>query len=520
MASFPSSLLCAALLGGARAANPVGGKTPADYVPGMADPHMHFFDGQFLMFATHDFSVNNTGFKMTDWWVWSSPDAVTWAKESVITPKVSLKWDKEADECWAVDAAFVDGTYYFYVSVGPEQIAVMTAPSPKGPWADPLGQPLLSKSFGRSLNPPATFRDPAVFEDPDTKEHFLIAGVFDYYITKLSPDMVSFAEAPKLVNFTNDVYGPCGAGKTDDKAFLHKNGDTFYLSWGCFYATGPTVYGPYTMQGSVIDKDKIADEFQCDGQAHQCGNEGLAAPRNSKSAQARAAALAEYDKQGPQPWYLTEDYTDRHGSFLKHGNQWYYSSNDRSHSQAFGGREGYFRNTVLCYIHFRADGTMEPCTIDATGVGQYDGGAGKAIEAENFFELTGSNARKVDLAGPEAAVSGGSFIGFAVGAGDGTMLRYPHVAGAASAKTMTLRVVALSPSASTVEVRANTASGPVLATCEVPAAASLAFQDIACAVMVPEGEDEMDVIMSVRGEASGELLQLDSFWFEEGDLIV
>ena len=38
--------------------------------------------------------------------------------------------------------------------------------------------------------------------------------------------MVSLAERPRKVNFTNHVYGPCGDGKTDDKPFLHKEGAT------------------------------------------------------------------------------------------------------------------------------------------------------------------------------------------------------------------------------------------------------------------------------------------------------
>ncbi len=47
----------------ARAANPV--------VPnvGMADPHVHFWDGMFYMYATSDYSANNTGFLMKQWWV-------------------------------------------------------------------------------------------------------------------------------------------------------------------------------------------------------------------------------------------------------------------------------------------------------------------------------------------------------------------------------------------------------------------------------------------------------------------
>ena len=90
---------------------------------------------------------------------------------------------------------------------------------------------------------------------------------------------------------------------------------------------------------------------------------------------------------GPRAWYLGEDYTDRHGSFLQHGGQWYYASNDRSHSGDVG-NPGVFRDTVMCYIHFRANGTMEPCVIDGTGVGTYNAAGRAVIEAENFFRLT------------------------------------------------------------------------------------------------------------------------------------
>ena len=287
--------------GTALAANPIGGSTPAEYVPGMADPNLHYFDGKFTMWATHDFSVNNTGFLMRDWWIWSSPDLVKWMKESIVVPTV-MTWDKVDNECWATDAAWVNNTYFFYVSAGPGEVGVMSAPSLKGPWKDPLGKPLLSTAFGKSLRPPATFRDPCVFQDPDTNDFFIIAGVFTYYVTKLSSDMISLAEAPRLVNFTTPTYGPCGAGQTDDKPFLHKNGDIFYLSWGCFYATSKSVYGPYAMQGAAIDKAMIAPDFQCDGQPHQCGKastEQQLATTGTESARARAEALAPYNTRGP-----------------------------------------------------------------------------------------------------------------------------------------------------------------------------------------------------------------------------
>merc|ERR1712176_1495813 len=145
-----------------------------------------------------------------------------------------------------------------------------------------------------------------------------------------------------------------------------------YLSWGCFYATSTNIYGPYETKGAVIDTAKIAPAFR----------------RNNSEPQPVPV--------GPSTnWFKGEDYTDRHGSFLKHGKQWYYASNDRSHSGDIG-HEGSFRDTVMCYIHFRADGTMEPCVVDGVGVGTYDVSEGRVVEAENFFELTGLG-EKVDL---------------------------------------------------------------------------------------------------------------------------
>lgn len=71
----------------------------------------------------------------------------------------------------ATDAAFVNDTYYFYLSVGPGTIGVVTADHYTGPWTDPLGKPLLD----HTSEPGATFRDPCVFEEDDGS-HYIIAG--------------------------------------------------------------------------------------------------------------------------------------------------------------------------------------------------------------------------------------------------------------------------------------------------------------------------------------------------------
>jgi hypothetical protein len=569
----------------------------------------------------------------------------------------------------------------------------MVADSVKGPWSDPIGKPLMSPALGAAQHPPTTFRDPCVFNEPGTDDYYIIAGVFEYYVTKLGADMVSLAESPRHVTFTNRVYGPCGDGKTDDKPFMHKYGDTYYLSWGCFYSTSKSVYGPFTMRGSVIDTAKIAPDFQCDGQPHQCG---LAAVVNEKSTapqRARAEALAHYDQPavsipregesimlvkcsdvsaaatgwtqrlgsprwgssepfqisltanqslcieahapmhkggsgehltlqrcdkhassssissssraeargklqlfsrnittsgdditgpvaGPQhcpcwnvnvdnpghpvepnaavpyvncetcvdgahfntnqrftfpaaggagqiqawngfapgycvaatpppakPWFLRQDYTDRHGSFLSHLGQWYYFSNDESHSGDVG-HEGAFRDTVGCYIHFRANGTMESCEINALGVNSHDL-ALSAIEAENFFSLSGGS--KLDL------LHAGGGDGFAVGGGDGTVVKYPHVAGLGLGSEK-LKLRAASVDGAIVKAFANTiANAGLLARCEVPPTGGLAvYMEIACtwssAVATVVGEVELVLVVVGSAASEDEAVRIDRIW--------
>lgn len=61
---------------------------------------------------------------------------------------------------------------------------------------------------GPSLNPPTTSRDPCVFADSDG-EQYIIFGVFEYYIARLSTDMIALAEEPRHIDVRNAL-GPYG----------------------------------------------------------------------------------------------------------------------------------------------------------------------------------------------------------------------------------------------------------------------------------------------------------------------
>ena len=190
-------ILCSVLV---MAGNPV--------VPnvGMADPHVRVFNSRFYMYATHDFSSNNTGFRMDNWWVWSSADMVNWTLESVLPPQQTPAPPSVWEECWATDGAESNGKYYFYLSIGSDQVAVMRGDSPVGPWEDPLGHPLLNRSLGASLRPPTTIRDPGILADDDGT-HYIVFGTMEYYIARLGADMISIAEAPHHIEIVNAL-GP------------------------------------------------------------------------------------------------------------------------------------------------------------------------------------------------------------------------------------------------------------------------------------------------------------------------
>ena len=156
---------------------------------GLNDPHIHIFNDTAYVYASHDKSADNKEFIMEDWWIWSSHDLVNWTKKSVLKPEDTYI-GKDFSRCWATDVGFKNGKYYWYFSEGNQQTGVVEGDSPIGPWVEPLGKPLLTSNLT-----PTDEYDMAIFED--NGEHYIIFGVWDYYIAKLNDDMVSLAETPK-----------------------------------------------------------------------------------------------------------------------------------------------------------------------------------------------------------------------------------------------------------------------------------------------------------------------------------
>ena len=407
---------------------------------GATDPKVRIYGDKAYLYATHDASPTARKFLMNDWWTWSSDDLVHWKYESTLKPEQTY-WGKPWNECWATDAISSNGKFYFYFSRGNQELGVVEGDSPVGPWTDPIHKPLVAAGSVATAA-----RDPAILQEADGTT-YITFGCWDYYIARLNPDMVSLAETPRLLRLDRKM-GPYGPGKTDDKSFLHQYHGKYYLSWGCFYAMADNVYGPYTYKGCIITKERTAPEFQ----------KGLV--------------------------------FDRHGSFFELHHQWYFACND----QSWPGTSPHYRDSIISYVHYHDDGTIDPICIDRVGVGQYDGT--QRIEAENYFNAEGATQRECPAGGFELR-----------GLHNGSFAEYPNVMNLPADATVSFRYSSAGSAPATIEVHDGSMNGPLLGTCQLPGTGGWAkYQTIAAHLHNEAGTRTLYLV--VHG-GPGELLRLD-----------
>ncbi|MBK0383701.1 family 43 glycosylhydrolase [Pedobacter sp. SD-b] len=418
---------------------------------GLNDPHIHIFNDTAFVYASHDKSIHNTGFVMENWWIWSSPDLVTWTKRSILDPAqtyIGIPFTS----CWATDVGYKNGKYYWYFSEKNQQTGVVVGNTPTGPWKDPLGKPLLKSDLTSTDE-----YDIAIFEDQGS--HYIIFGVWDYYIAKLNDDMISLAEKPRklLINNPHGPYNLDGKNKempTDDKPFVHKHNGKFYLSWGVFYAVADNIYGPYHYKGAIMNETSFAKG---------------------------------YDK----PTWPNGFLQGRHGSFFEWHNQTYFAYCDISQT---GNR--WFRDTFISYLNYKDNGEMAVIRVDGVGVGQYDSNA-PLIEAEDYFISSGIQKKENK--------NGGFVLGEI---NDGDYVIYANVKNLADKNEIIFNYVRAKKNI-TIEIRRNTPNGELLGVCDT--IGLLETQTNVVAKLPFLGESE-SICLVFRGKGI-DLLQLDSFSF-------
>ena len=215
-----------------------------------ADPSAHVFHDTLWVYPSHD-KADACRFDMEDYHVYSTTDMEHWLDHGVIfSPFTQTTWAKEA--AWAPDCVERDGKYYLYYPTDKKHIGVAVSDRPDGPFADPLGHPLLS------IDSPGVvcdrdFIDPCVFIDDDGQAYMYV-GQNTPCCIKLNPDMISYDGEVHLLEGVEEFF---------EAIWMHKYNGVYYLSYsdGPFhgheprisYCTADNPLGPFTYRGVVLD---------------------------------------------------------------------------------------------------------------------------------------------------------------------------------------------------------------------------------------------------------------------------
>jgi arabinoxylan arabinofuranohydrolase len=210
-----------------------------------ADPAPMVFDDTVYLLTSHD-DDDATGFTMYNYLLYSTADMANWTDHGIVAgdtdPNKTWAWSGSGN-AWAPQAIARNNKVYLYAPVPYNNdwgIAVAVADRPEGPYADPIGKPVVTGSY-----------DPTVFIDDDGQAYLYWGGNGPSYGVKLNSDMVS----------TNgDIQTFSGIPTYTEGPWLWKENSHYYLAFashccpeGIGYAMSDSPMGPWTFKADIMD---------------------------------------------------------------------------------------------------------------------------------------------------------------------------------------------------------------------------------------------------------------------------
>jgi beta-xylosidase len=255
------TLLMTALLGPAGIAPTADKKTintaKNPILPNGADPHAVVVGDTVWIYPT--FGLN----REQAFYAFTSKNLLKWERRGPILRFADVKWinadGNRRHFAWAPCMIAHDGKYYFYYSVGdqnvtPSRIGVAVGDTPAGPFKD-SGKPLINdgaKNVFEAI-------DPMVFTDLKDGKSYLYAGGSNgakLRVWELGADMTSLA---REVNVSTPP-------QFTEGAFMHERDGKYYLSYShggwqdasysVHYAMGDSPAGPFEYKGAILTSDK------------------------------------------------------------------------------------------------------------------------------------------------------------------------------------------------------------------------------------------------------------------------
>jgi hypothetical protein len=406
-----------------------------------ADPTARVFEGKIYLYPSHDIlppAGRRGGFIMEDYHSYSSEDLMDWTDHGVIVNQTNVAWVTPNFGMWAPDCVFKNGKYYFYFPAnskdtstrrqGVQRVGVAVAERPFGPYTP-------ETNYIPNI-PPSI--DPCVLLDPKDGSAYLFYAMNAIFVAKLKDNMLEMATEPMLItNLPTKglVEGPF-AFERNGRYYLtipHDVGGGEALE----YAMADNPLGPYTMKGTIMDKN-------------------------------------------PGCW------TD-HQSLVEYQGRWYlfYHYNDLSL------RDNARRSAHADYLSFNDDGTIQKVTPTLRGVGICD--ATRKIQIDRYSAISKESVA-VSFLEPT-----NTFAGWKVAlTNKDAFVQYDRVEfGAGALKSVKVR--ARSATGGTIELRLDQNDGPVLAKVEIPASADWA-ENSAKLASVPSGLHNLVVTLPDKNE--------------------
>ncbi len=288
---------------------------PNPIFPGWyADPEIHFFENKFWVYPTTSMAFE----KQTFFEAFSSPDLIHWTNEGRILDFGDILWSTQF-AAWAPSCAHKNGKYFFYFSAGDGAgIGVAMGDSPKGPFRDALGHPLVG-FYPHGAQP----IDAHCFGDDDGQSYLYFGGHGECVVARLAPTMRAFnTDFRRITPCESFVEGP----------FMVKRRGLYYLMWSeggwgdhsyrAAYGIGQSPWGPFEPQGTLL-----------------CNDERIARAAGHHS----VLQLPEKEDE----WVVCY------------------------HRRPLEETDANHRVTCLEPFHFRADGTIEPVVLSHEGVGSW-----------------------------------------------------------------------------------------------------------------------------------------------------
>lgn len=232
-----------------------------------ADPAALVKDDTLWLFAGHDSTGAQKGYKMKDWLVFSTADLKTWTQYPASLKITDFAWAKSGD-AYAGHVVERNGKYYWYISTNWTGIGVAVADRPQGPYRDALGKPLLTNKDCFASTHSWACIDPAVFVDDDGQA-WLFWGNGQCYYARLKDNMIEIDGEIKKIDFKDFQF--------TEAPWIHKHNGKYFLSYATgfpeqiAYAMADRIEGPYIYRGIL---NEIAGNSNTNHQAivHFKGN--------------------------------------------------------------------------------------------------------------------------------------------------------------------------------------------------------------------------------------------------------